>query len=191
MAVYSSKLVEAIKNIDSFGSLAKPAAAGKAVNIRCASFVKFELMIEREAGKMIDAKFTSNGCGFMIAAADGIVRSVKDKRLADLHGIDEAAFLEEFRTEIGELPAERADCFAAAVEALKKALSTYRQSIVEEFIGETALICTCFGVTEDRILDLIEKNGITETSRITDITNAGSGCGSCLMLIDEIISTGK
>ncbi|HBR58164.1 MAG TPA: hypothetical protein DEA22_11975, partial [Blastocatellia bacterium] len=83
----------------------------------------------------------------------------------------------------------RSHCLATASDALKDALSEYRKISVEEFSGEKALICTCFGVSEETILELVQKNHIEDAVDIAATCNAGSGCGSCRMLIQELIDS--
>src|SRR5690606_28867045 len=100
------------------------------------------------------------------------------KLLPELHALEE----------IGsgtEIPAGREHCFLAPLEAVRQALAEFREARVREFHGESPLICTCFGVTEE----VIEAHAAAASSveEIGDATNAGTGCGSCRMLIQEIL----
>jgi NifU-like protein len=54
-------------------------------------------------------------------------------------------------------------------------------------VGEAALICTCFGVTDDRIREMIASRRARTVRQVGELTNAGTGCGSCQMLIREIL----
>ena len=73
----------------------------------------------------------------------------------------------------------------APIDAIRNALAAFRAEKISEFHGESPLICTCFGVTEE----IIEAHAATAVSveEIGDATNAGTGCGSCRMLIQEIL----
>jgi len=80
----------------------------------------------------------------------------------------------------------RQHCFDLALEAFRSALADHRNRTIEEFRGEKALICTCFGVTEETIVGVIEA-GASDVSQVSAACNAGLGCGSCQMLIRELI----
>ena len=72
-------------------------------------------------------------------------------------------------------------------ETLQTALADFRALQIEEFIGEKALICTCFGVSEETIENLVFEESLATVEEVTDACNAGGGCGSCQPLIQEII----
>lgn len=48
------------------------------------------------------------------------------------------------------------------------------------------IVCTCLDITEDTIIAAI-KNGATTSDEVTDETQAGSVCGSCISEIEELI----
>jgi nitrite reductase (NADH) large subunit len=52
------------------------------------------------------------------------------------------------------------------------------------------LICLCNFVDEKEIKSLLKK-GLTSTSEIQFQTRAGSSCGKCLPLIDELVESYK
>jgi NifU-like protein len=89
--------------------------------------------------------------------------------------------------ELGEFPAGRGHCPEIGLEALRAALADYRKFRIEEFSGEKALICTCFGVSEEKIEGVISELGLETVEEVGDACNAGSGCGSCRMLIQEML----
>lgn len=45
--------------------------------------------------------------------------------------------------------------------------------------NDEELICYCFEVTKDQIIQAIKKHDITEVTDITWFTRAGAGCGGC------------
>lgn len=161
-------------------------ANGTGVNLACGSTVQFSLKID-ESGRIADAAFRSNGCGYSRSAADILAVWIAGKDLADLHGLDERDLRGVVKTELGEVPGTNAACIACATSAVKDAFANFRARQIEEFRGEKALICTCFGVTEERIEDLITKSQATSVRQITDACNAGGGCGSCRMLIQQML----
>ena len=136
----------------------------------------------------------------MIAAADVLAEIVTGKQLAELHGLDRNELRAKLRDELGAFPADRLHCEDACIEALRSAFADYRASQIEEFQGEKALICTCFGVSEETVESLLSEPGtatgfsVLPIKTIEDVTracNAGGGCGSCRMLIQEIIDNSE
>ena len=123
----------------------------------------------------------------MVASAEVLATWLAGKQLGDLHGLREEELRETIIGDLGEFPAERIQCMTIVFDALRSALAEYRLRRVEEFAGEKALICTCFGVAEDTIVEAIEKNHLTEVEDVAVLCRAGSGCGSCRMLIAELI----
>jgi NAD(P)H-nitrite reductase large subunit len=52
------------------------------------------------------------------------------------------------------------------------------------------VICDCTGTTKAKIKQLIEK-GADDMDKISSATGAGTGCGSCDVLILELLKTNK
>lgn len=123
----------------------------------------------------------------MVASSEAICAYLEGKKLADLHGFADNEILGCLATTQNKRPA----CAAASVSAAKAALADFRSRQVKEFRGENALICTCFGVTEDRIEEAIRQYHLTSVEGIGDAIKAGTGCGSCHMLIEEMIENAK
>lgn len=49
------------------------------------------------------------------------------------------------------------------------------------------LVCLCNLVDENEIISLL-KRGATSTSDIQQLTRAGTSCGKCLPVIDDLVS---
>ena len=162
-------------------------AAATGANFNCGSFVRFSLSIDIQSRAVADASFSSNGCGFMIAAAGELADHVTRKNLTELHGLAGTELKKHIQTKLGEFPIDRRECVAACIEALSAAFADHRARRIEEFQGEKALICTCFGVSEENIEKLILENSLATVDEITHASKAGSGCGSCRMLIQEML----
>lgn len=189
MPVYSDKVNARAAHPPFAESVAEPDAVGVSASFTCGSFVRFYLKIDRENLVISEVAFHSDGCGYAVAAASAIAESVAGVRLADLHGLDETGDLNVPGHEIGELPPERVQCAGMAVAALRSALARFREKRVEEFAGEKALICSCFGISEETIENSIITGELRTVSDVAAATNAGSGCGSCRMLIQEMLDT--
>ncbi|MEQ1645455.1 MAG: iron-sulfur cluster assembly scaffold protein [Pyrinomonadaceae bacterium] len=160
--------------------------SGRSASFVCGCFVSFSIKTKEES---ITAAFESNGCGYMIAAADILAEAVSRKQISNLHGLDRDELFAAVVREIGGLPAERRHCGEVSYEALRNAFAALRARRIEEFRGEEALICTCFGVSERAIEDFVASKGDVSVESVAYSCRAGSGCGSCRMLIQEIIDT--
>jgi NifU-like protein len=183
--MYPEKVVGSISCALQIGKCENESACGLAVSFECGSAVRFSLAIDRVSRRIEDIAFTSNGCGFAVAAASSIARCLRGRILTDLHA---STGLEEIVTaELGEIPPERLHCVRVVADSLRQSLANYRTAIIEEFQGEKALICTCFGVSEETLVNLIEKEPGIEMAGVIRETKAGSGCGSCQFLIEELI----
>lgn len=52
---------------------------------------------------------------------------------------------------------------------------------------EDNIICNCMDVSEHEIVDAIKNKEAISVQDIMDITGAGTGCGSCIDDLDEIL----
>lgn len=126
---------------------------------------------------MIDRiSFITNGCPAMIAAAVGLCGRLEGRGLQELEGLEN----------IGPADGE-SSCAEIAVEVLRSAFAAYRSRRVAEFLGERALICSCFGVGEDAIEAALRDPEVHSLNDLMDTTRAGTGCGSCRMLLEEML----
>jgi nitrite reductase (NADH) large subunit len=51
-----------------------------------------------------------------------------------------------------------------------------------------ALICSCESVSKSKICSVIESNNITQIGDIKKLTRAGTGCGGCVPMVDELLT---
>ena len=123
----------------------------------------------------------------MLASADVLAESLAGKHLSELHGLDETELISDIQNELGEIPAGRLLCITACIDSLRAAFADFRARQIEEFQGEKALICTCFGVSEETIQTVINKDPLITVEDVAAVCRAGRGCGSCRMLIQELI----
>lgn len=161
-----------------------PAVCGRSASFFCGCYISFWIeTVEDE----LHISFGTNGCGYMVAIADILAESASGKPLSDLHGLEQADLKDAIVRAIGILPVEREHCGEVCFEAFRYAFAALRETRIEEFRGDEALICTCFGVSERVIEDFIAANGGATVDSVGDSCRAGSGCGSCRMLIQEMI----
>lgn len=181
--VYPPRVWERIARV---GTDVEPnATAGRAASLECGCFVEFSLGIND--GQVGTIGVRTNGCGYMLASADILMEAVESRELADLHGLNDEVLSRTIEDSIGRLPPERRQCAAVCIDALRTAFAEYRLRQVDEFRGEKALVCTCFGVTEETIDHLIASVQPRSVDDVTASCRAGGGCGSCRMLIQEML----
>ena len=161
-------------------------AEGASANFSCGSYVKFFLSVDDE-GVIRAANISTNGCGYMVASADVLAEYVQGRDLKELHGLRNDELSSLIFEDLGEFSADRGDCAATSIESLIAAFSDLRARRIEEFHGEKALICTCFGVSQDRVKALIDSRKLETLEEVAHACSAGRGCGSCRMLIEELL----
>lgn len=187
MKFYPPKITERFDRPANAGKIENNNAVGSGASFSCGSFVRIFLRIAAADKRIEAAKFQANGCGYMVAAADLLTENLTGAKLTDLHGIDSKEMGRWFEHSLEEFPLHKVLCRDSVIEALKNALADFRNSALEEFQGEKALICTCFGVSEERVIEVISENDVADADEVSDICNAGRGCGSCQMMIQEMI----
>lgn len=187
MSFYPEKISRRFYQTNRAGKPEKTNAVGTGASFLCGTFVRFFLEIDAETKKIKDAKYKSNACGFTIAAAEVLTEHICGKKLTELHGLENEELKAGLENSLGVFPADRNHCAQICFDALHAALNDFRALQLEEFAGEKALICTCFGVSEEEIENVIEQNQIETVEEVTNVCNAGGGCGSCRMLIQELI----
>lgn len=187
MTFYPPKIAERLVSPEHTVRNRPANGVGTGVGFTCGSFIRFYLEIDAVTNEIKNAAFKTNGCGFAIAAADLLAGNLTGRNLTGLHGLDDSEFEALITAEFGEYPEDRAHCFEIALDALRAALADFRAYRLEEFRGEKALVCTCFGVSEDTIERVIAERSPETVEEVGRLTRAGSGCGSCRMLIQEML----
>lgn len=177
MPVYPEEIASLIRTPRFACCVALPNASGTEAKFDCGCFVRVELEIS-EAGRIEEIGFGTNGCGYMVAAAESLADAINGRPLTELSG------LLQFDINV---PKDRLECVFAAVSAFQSVFAAYRAKRIEEFCGEKPLICTCFGTTEEAVEEFVAKSEPSSVEEVTAEMRAGGGCGSCRMLIQEII----
>jgi NifU-like protein len=183
MSFYPSQIQEHFDEPRNVGEMESADATGEAGSLLCGAVLRLALKIDPARQTIADAKFKVLGCGFLIACASALTETVKELPLSKAAVLSEAAITGWF----GSLPIDRMHCAALCREALHLALADYHSARQEEWIGDEALICTCFGVSETSIERAIQQRSLRTIEQVTRACNAGGGCGSCRLLIEDIL----
>ncbi len=187
MSFYPDKINKYFAAPKRAGKAARTNAVGTGASFVCGSFARVFLEIDAATKEIRDARYKTNGCGFAIAAAEVLTQMIVGQKLTDLHGLVHAELRGQIETELGEFPAGRATCAEICFDALQSALANFRVLQLEEFAGEKALICTCFGISEETIEKVIAETNAETVEEVGALCHAGTGCGSCRFLIQELI----
>ncbi len=145
------------------------------------------MFIDTASKAVVEARFLSNGCGYMVAAADALAERLEGLRITDLNGAYENELTAAIEKTLSPFPEDRKHCLKIAIDSLREALADHRSLLIEEFAGEKVLICTCFGVAEETIESVIGKGKALTVDEVAEACRAGTGCGSCRMLIQEML----
>ena len=174
-------------NPKNVGNIADAGAVARAGSVICGATLRLSLSVD-ESQRITDAKFKSAGCRYLVAASSLLTERVKGRTTAEAAVLGQSpkkAVIER----LCSWPLDRDHCAALACEALISAIKQYSDSVREEWTGDEALICTCFGVSERRIEHEIKTGGLRTIAEVTKACNAGAGCRSCYSLIEDILGT--
>jgi NifU-like protein len=160
-------------------------ASGTDAKLDCGCFIRIFLKLGEAS---VEAGSESNGCGYMVVGADLLMRHISGSALSDLHGLSDRELATVIDQAALDIPNDRHPCINACIAAVRSAFKALRAKRIEEYTGEKALICTCFGVTEEHLEELARSGAVDSVESAAAETNAGSGCGSCRMLIEEIVA---
>ncbi len=164
-------------------------STGEVGSIACGDALRLHLKVDIDADKIVDARFQTFGCTSAIASSEALVEIIKGKTLdeaLDVNNKDIADYL-------GGLPEAKIHCSVMGQEALEAAIFNYRgiKPETHEDDDEGALICTCFGISDNKIRRIVLENNLNTAEEVTNYVKAGGGCGSCLASIDDIIAEVK
>jgi NifU-like protein len=179
VSYYPPTIMELLKAIEHSAPSASNQCVGRDLKVDCGCFVEVALNISN-TGSIETARFRSNGCGYMVAAAEATCRAVTDLNVQTLNGGREIEPDWVCTT-------ERFGCIDAVRTAVRKSLAAHRKKAVNEFRGDSPLFCSCFGITEDALVAAIRSSKAESIETLWSVCNAGRGCGSCQMLIVELI----
>lgn len=187
MSIYPPKITELSNSLKFTGSIKNSNASGMSASFSCGCFARFDVFVSEADNIISDIKYRSNGCGYMLAGAEAVAESVIGRSVAELEGFGEKYMDRLIVDRDISVPEERKQCFNVVVEALGEAFADHRRRLIDEFIGEKALICTCFGITEEEIGAFIATASPISVDDVSKGIRAGGGCGSCRMLIQEML----
>lgn len=192
---YTDKVLELFydpKNqgvIEENGEPGVKVATGEVGSIACGDALRLHIKVEVESDKIVDSRFQTFGCTSAIASSSALTEMIKGLTLDEALKVSN----KDIADYLGGLPEAKMHCSVMGQEALEAAIYNYRgiPLATHDEDDEGALVCTCFGVSENKIRRIVIENDLTDAEQVTNYIKAGGGCGSCLAKIDDIIKDVK
>jgi len=149
----------------------------------------------RNVGKIDDAdaigeagSLACGGCGSAVASSSMMTEMIIGKPIEEVRKLTN----KDIADALGGLPPEKMHCSVMGHEALEDALKNYfdEELTIEDVnsYSENKIVCTCFNVTEQQIIEAIKVNNLKTVEDVTNYTKAGGACGRCKGTIQEIIN---
>jgi len=179
---YSDRVKDAFLHPKNVGEIKDADAVGEVGSIVCGDALKLYLKIDKDADRIVDARFQTFGCASAIASSSALTELVKGKTL------DEALTIsnQDIANSLGGLPDQKMHCSVMGREALEAAIANFRGEAVQKK-EEGRVVCKCFDVTEEKIRKVAIENHLTTVEEITNFTKAGGGCGECISDIEALL----
>ncbi len=117
---YSDIVLEHFRNPRNAGPLPEANAVGFERNPVCGDTMR--LMLRIEDGRIVDARWQTEGCTAAIATSSITSEMIKGRTLSEVEGLTR----EDIDRAAGGLPASKLHCSVLAAGALRRALADYR-----------------------------------------------------------------
>jgi NifU-like protein len=180
---YSDKVLDHFRNPRNVGVIPDADGVGEVGSMACGDALKLTFKLDAAKKRIIDAKFQTFGCASAIASSSALTEMIKGKTLEEAEKItnqDIADYLEG-------LPEQKMHCSVMGREALQLAIQNYRTGKTGKEMLEGRVVCHCFGITEDFLIDVIRENHLATIEQVTNYCKAGGACGKCHGEIAQII----
>ncbi len=182
---YSEKVKDHFLNPRNVGEIPDADAIAEVGNIACGDALVLSLKIDKKTDKIIDAKFQTFGCASAIASSSALTEMIKGLTLDEALKITDS----DIADYLDGLPEAKMHCSVMGKDALEAAINKYRGIKMEkDHEDEGKIVCTCFGVTDKKILRVIKEHNLKTVEQVTAYTKAGGGCGGCIPDIEDLLA---
>lgn len=163
------------------GKLVGCDAVGDVGSIVVGDALRFFLSIDDDTVR--EAQFQVFGAADMIPAASVLCDMLPGKTVQEARRLQP----EHICQHLGGLDRYELTAQIWALDAMHVALDTYQglDTPVDEELD--ALVCRCHGVSETQLREAITEDGCDSIDKLSAMTFAGSGCGSCKTDMQRIL----
>ncbi len=181
---YTDKVREHYLNPRNVGEIENPDGYGETGNIKCGDALRLTFNLDTD-GKIDEILFKSFGCGSAIASSSILTEMCKGMTIEEAEKVTNDTIADELEG----LPDAKMHCSVMGQDALKLAIDYYKNGgkTVEKEVT-SRVVCACFNITEDDVVNAVKQNGLTTVEQVTNYTKAGGGCGTCIGDIEEIVN---
>ena len=124
---FTAKTLDYAKNPRNQGEIETPTAVGEVSNPDCGDSTKMYLLVD-ENGVITDITFETFGCAAAVASSSILTEMVKGKTVDEAYAVTEVAVADE----LGGLPEKKMHCSMVGVDALRKAITNYRNGVLDD-----------------------------------------------------------
>lgn len=184
---YTEKVMDHFKNPRNVGEIKNADGTGQVGSLVCGDALKLTIKVNKETEIIEDIKFQTFGCASAIASSSILTEMAKGKTLEEALKITNR----DIADALGSLPDEKMHCSVMGMEALEAAVRSYRQGgepVIFEQEPGTNIVCQCFNVSEQAIIQAIHNNNLKTVEDVTHFTKAGGACGKCKGEIQKILN---
>ena len=186
---YSDIVLKNFINPKNVGEIKNSDGEATVGSLVCGDSIKLSFKLDNSKKIIKYIKFKTFGCASAIASSSMLTQIVKGKTLEEAERITNKYIIKQ----LGGLPKEKIHCSVMCEEALKSAINNYYDkckipnSKKIKKIDQSEIICNCFNITKQEIIDLIRINDLHSVEEITKRCNAGSACKKCISKIKKIL----
>ena len=179
---YTDKVMDYFFKPRNVGYIEDADGIGEVGSLACGDALTLTFKLDA-GGRIADAKFKTFGCASAIASSSVLTEMIKGMTLEEAEKVTN----QDIVRELGGLPEQKMHCSVMGHDALVAAIVNYRNK--GRFAAEKkgTVVCTCFGVTDEEIKEVIRGNDLTTVEQVTNYCKAGGGCGGCHGQIEKII----
>jgi len=179
---YTDKVMDYFFKPRNVGYIEDADGVGEVGSLACGDALTLTFKLD-SGGRIEDAKFKTFGCASAIASSSVLTEMIKGMTLEEAEKVTNQDIVKE----LGGLPEQKMHCSVMGHDALKAAIANYRNKGILAAEKKGGIVCTCFGVTDEEIKEVIRSNDLTTVEQVTNYCKAGGGCGGCHGQIKKII----